>query len=269
MHLINKLRALFSKRALPNVYYLGLPKTGSNSFAALFKENEALHEFWFEETSVIFYDYLHGKKTDQEVAAFLQQRDAVRPSRFDFATFNHLYANYLFSHKNSLFILPLRDAYSWANSLINHVHSDFTLLEILPWHQNCGKIFLSEQFDTSHCVSEETITANLDYLIPNLCKFWNDGVMRTLPHAPKKRTLVLSTLKLNHSIPTIARFLDIPLEAMNLHESHRNQGKYFVDYMGKNRELFKESLELYASPAIKAIQKAGIDDVKNFDAFVL
>lgn len=260
--------AMFNRPKVNKYYFIGLPKTGSSSFAGILEKYGAYHEFQFAETITKLYELKNDKISEQSFVSFLDKREKSMYSKFDSSTFNFHYVNYLKQNKNNKFIFPIRDMYSWGNSLLNHICFHFNDEKIEDWSDTLCKFFFGDWYRASDFLSSDSILQNIDDLIPKLCIYWANGMNKVLDNMPDN-TLVLNTKTRSENITLIADFVGLTESDFNLGGWGLNEARHYIDYFSFNTSMYKVCEKEYLPDIILKMREIGIDNLETFSSFNL
>lgn len=259
MDIVNTLQKKYIK-----LYNVGVAKTGSTSLSKLFKVYKSEHEFLFEETINHIYAYKKGEINTTQFKEFILQRDEQFNSDYglDSSTFNHFYADVLMEDfPKAKFILPIRDCYTWLESVLNMgLRFKYVLPDFIRKYMELICDFKEPFMGLG--LNDSFLKDNPKYL-DNILSYWRDSITRILTLIPEDRLLVIKVDELSNSIEKIADFSGVSAKILSRdgtlgEEIHRNKvkdaffiGKMDVPYVKGNwfaevdKNLLKEKFELY------------------------
>ena len=254
---------LFTK-SKPEIYFIGLPKTGSTSLANSIRKNDSQHEFWHDKFSDNYYKYVNNLIDEIEFQKFIELRLSSSKSRFDIATFNYLYYDYLYINKpNTKFIKPIRELSSWMNSFINHIRADLHLYGYQSWKNKLGKALFGSWFDLNFFIDESQIITNLPIIIPQLCSMWNEAIVSCLKYR-NNRVLLYNTNYLNVDITFLLEFASLKLSDLNLDNLHSNKAHFKTNFLSYDNVLYNNSVYENCKGSLLILSDLGISDMNNF-----
>jgi hypothetical protein len=200
-------------------YNVGIAKTGSTSIAGLFGHYRSAHEFMFEQTARTLVGHARGEIAHDDLRAFIRQRDERGLLEMDAATFSFSYADILVQEfPAALFLLTIRDCYSWLDSLLN-----MTLLlgpRMPAWMVAYGQHVNRFRFVPAMAQSRATFIQHLPELVEASVRYWARANRHLLEVLPPERTLLLHTTDISTSIDTIAAFIGVPAHTLLPAQSH-------------------------------------------------
>jgi hypothetical protein len=215
-----KLGDTFEKGTPPmKVFCVGLFRTGTTTMCEMFEKSfRAGHEFQIDDEFKIVEKRIAGALTDEQLRAFVRDRDAARPLDLDasgihFGLIDILVAEF----PEAKFILTVRDVYTWMNSCVGKLYADFAKGWIGPASVFANRLECLP--DLTFLIHDRTGYKNC---LEPMMKAWtaiNRHLMRLIP---ADRLLVVNTENLGESSAEIAAFCGID-EAL-LESRHSNPG---------------------------------------------
>lgn len=200
------------------LYTIGIAKTGTMSLARLFGNYPAAHEFAFQETVEHIVGYHQGKLSDASWRAFVLRRDGNLV--LDSSSTNHFYAAILQeAFPEALFILTVRDCYSWVNSLLNMLlrwglHARLGQMTIPAWEIAYAQTMFGASFTPGPFYSAASLAEALPELVVGMLNYWGRANRETLATVAPERQLILHTHEISTSLGTLARFANVPANSL-------------------------------------------------------
>ena len=251
------------RRFLPrriHAYCVGMLKSGTHSVAGLFlRHYRAFHEPNVKQIVDAVMAEKSAKMNEMDRRDFVRARDRRLWLEFDSSAFNVFFLDTIVQEfPEAKFILPIRDCYSWVDSVFNHKRGR----EVPVYLQ----AFLSHWFRApSDCLPEEKplLQYNL-FPLTTYLKAWERHNRYVIDTVPNDRLLVVRTNDIAHSLPEIARFLEIPVETLDYSRSHsfrapRKFGTLLemdTDFVDRNAQEICGDLMQQYFPDIKTVGDA-------------
>ncbi|NJN68526.1 MAG: radical SAM protein [Chloroflexaceae bacterium] len=222
------------------LYNVGIPKTGTTSVAALFRQHyRAAHEYQFQATVEHVTGWHNGTISPDAFRAFLLRRDAEGTLEVDSSSFNHYYLDILIEEfPDARFVFTVRDCYSWLDSYLNMLlrwrrHLEETGTEVPRWQAEYGRVQFGV-FDPQGFTSPEALREHLPDLADRFLQCWgnyNRRVLSLLALLPEERTLIVRTSELSASLSRLADFAGVPHETLAARDSHGNRAPQKLDIL--------------------------------------
>jgi hypothetical protein len=199
-----------------HAYGVGMAKSGTHSLAAIFQQYRALHEPQPEQMIRAILAAASGALTPEKQVAFLVQRERDLQLEIDVSQLNYFFIVELVNlFPGAKFILTVRDCYSWLDSLINH--------QLGRDASDCWALLRDLRFGRqppSYGVEEQILAENGLYTLDGYLSYWNTHNRKVLDVVPAERLLVVRVNELPRSLPTLAGFLGLPVEKLDLSQAH-------------------------------------------------
>jgi hypothetical protein len=220
-----------------HAFCVGLGKSGTHSIAGMFRSSyRAAHEPETDELIEIILAELEGRMTTPAIAARLRRRDKRLWLEMDSSGLNGIMVGHLAAlFPDAKFILTIRDCYTWLDSVINHYRtregSEVWKRFWRAWHQESEHVYSS---------AEAVLQDSGLYPLGSYLKQWtihNYGVLRAVP---ADRLLVIRTDRINDSAARLAEFLSIPLDTINVSQSHLFRRQMEIDILRRIDPEFVE-----------------------------
>jgi len=204
-------------------YVIGLPKTGSTSLAAIFRDYRTGHEHQMLQLMSLGVARDAGRISSTEFWSEAGTRLTKPTLELDAATCHHMYADLLAERFPSCqFIHPIRDVRSWINSMLDmalRLRRVRRVLGITTQDWNDGSDFYTGGVAT---LDPDDDGLDLDAVRP-LMATWSthmDAMARALPDG---RTLRIRTADISQRISDLADFVGVPQETLRADSSHANR----------------------------------------------
>ena len=212
------IRSLLQPRKF-QVYCIGAPKTGTVSIANIFSYNfRTKHEPTYIEFARLIEMRRNGKIEENELIHWISRRDSMLwlelESSHPMAWFCDI-LNKKFPYAK--FILPIRDCYSWLDSIINQ-HLNF------QWQKE--SMNLRDIFFNNGSEYESLLLKNLNlYSIDGYLSYWASHNNFVLDSVPEDRLLVMPTHQIKARIIHIAKFVGVSVADLSQIKAHSNKAK--------------------------------------------
>ena len=195
------------------------------------KSFRADHEFMIDGEFELVEKRIAGAATDQELRAFVRERDAAKPLDVDASGIHFGLIDILVSeYPEAKFILPFRNVYSWMNSCVGKLYTDFAA----GWFGPAG-VFVNRL----ECLPDDTflLADRMGYKIclEQMMKAWTGLHRHLLKLIPRSRLLVMNTENLSQSIGQIADFCGIELHSIESCHSNPGPGADFLGCFDSGR----------------------------------
>lgn len=195
-----------------------MPKSGTQSLARMFAGRyRSAHEPFAEP----FIERILAAAAEpgiqsQMLADFVRHADRDHALEMNSSQLNvHVLDQLVSEYPQAMFILTLRDCYTWLDSYFNH-H--------LTEHAAEGKRrlrYLRHRPDLyPHRPAEQALVERWLYSLDGCLTFWSWHVRTVLNTVPASRLHVVRTRDLAAGIPALATFLGIPAASLNRAAAH-------------------------------------------------
>lgn len=217
-----------------HIVNLGLPRTGTTSFAGIFDKFPATHEFMISETIPVLLDFHEGKISAAALADFLHERDARAGHWVDSASFFFFAPEAVIrAFPEARFFFALRDCESWVLSMVDN--SLFVHRMIREGRATVDLRFLdrySEFFIRGHerrmFLDQQHLSRNAQHIVTELAAIWGKYSLRlaeAMLAVPPQRRLVIRLGDFNASLDSIAAFAGVQRTALNEKNLHLNKDR--------------------------------------------
>jgi hypothetical protein len=218
-------RILLQPRAFHS-FCVGCPRTGTASIAGLLKGRyRSAHEPACTELVELYYGMKGGSRTEEQV-----RRKIVRRDRRLWLEMNSYFLNGLFVRQicqafpESLFVLTIRDCYSWLDSMY-----DLMVNHELDRNRQRWLNVRSHILDCSNPITfsahERVLEERGLFPAGELLRYWHTHNSRILAAIPTGRLLTLRTVEITGSLGRLSAFLGIPEGHLVRSSAHRNRSR--------------------------------------------
>ncbi len=213
--IISVLRPLVYQRKF-QAYGVGTAKTGTHSISGMFEAKyRAAHEPESERVLRVILDSANGSINEEQRIEFIKKRDKRLWLEMESSLLNFYFLDILVTEfPQAKFIMTIRDCYSWLASIINH---QLTYPASGNWVKLRELNYQTDKFE--HTKEEQVLAERGLYTIDGYLSSWADRNKKILATVPKERLLIVKTDEITQSIPTIARFMEIPVDNLDASKS--------------------------------------------------
>jgi hypothetical protein len=209
------------------LYCVGAAKTGTHSIDSMFDRTvRSAHEP--DRTEIIgkIIDILEGRINKSEIVSYIRERDARLCLDVDSSQLNFFLLDYLLEEfPASLYLLTIRDCYSWLDSFIND-----SLRRSTNEHWIKLRQYRFQANEFSHPPEEQPLKERGLYTLDGYLSYWASHNSRVLSSVPEDRLMVVKTNEITKRASEIADFAGLPRTSIKLEQSHsfRNPTKFNV-----------------------------------------
>lgn len=227
------------------VFCVGLFRTGTTTLWEMFARSfRADHEFLIQEEMDIFQRCLSGSVTDDEVRAFVRERDAAKPLDLDSCGIHFGLLDILVDqYPEAKFILTLRNVYAWINSCVGKMYGDF----VGGWGSRAGRLVNCFSFLRNDELGTED-RSNAKICLEQLMKAWAWHSRRVQKLVPSNRLLIVKTEDLSQSVNCIASFCGV--DPASIDSLHCNPGQSTNFLACFDSERLEELIQLHCSESM-------------------
>ena len=185
------------------LYCVGAAKTGTHSIHSMFDDTvRSRHEAYSEELIEKILDLHEERITDAEMLSYVRQRDRRLRLDVDSSQLNFFLIDYLLDEfPDALFLLTIRDCYSWLDSFINDSLRRSTSknwLRLRELRFQAGAL--------SHPAEERALKDKGLYNLDGYLSYWANHNNKVLSSVPKDRLMIVRTQAISRAAPDIAAF---------------------------------------------------------------
>jgi hypothetical protein len=219
------IRLTYRRKA--RLYCVGAAKTGTHSIASMFDGTvRSAHEAEIDELIKKLLDHSEDRLSEVDLRCFIRRRDRqlcldVDSSQLNFFILDHLLREF----PDSLFLLTVRDCYSWLNSFINdslrrNVSESWIKLREYRFRARA----------CSHPLEEHALEARGLYTLDGYLSYWASHNNKVLSTVPEDRLMIVKTNEITRRAHDIADFSGLPRGSIRVEHSHsfKNPEKFQV-----------------------------------------
>jgi hypothetical protein len=243
MYILRKLlKKLFvygsSKPRRTHCYCVGTSKSGTHSIEALLSGAlRSDHEPERELVLKMILRRLQHTIGQEEWRRFIKERDKRLLLELDSSSLNYFLLDVLAQeYEDALFILTMRDCYSWIDSFINH---ELARLTNKNWTRFKELRFRADEL--GHAKEEELFKKKGLYTLDGYLSYWAIHNRRVLEIVPSDRLLVVRTHEIADQAGQIADFVGVPVSQLNRKRTHAYKAKAKFQILSKIDPDFLES----------------------------
>jgi len=203
-------------------YCIGTGKSGTHSIAEMFSTNvRSRHEAQSAEVMERIMGWRGGRVDDQSMREWLRRRDRELALEVDSSTFNFELLDLLLQEfPDALYLLTIRDCYSWLNSLINHrIRFKGKHAARLKWRESRFGSDRAAEHAPEEQVLKDKGLATLDTHLAH----WVSRNTQVLAKVPASRLMTVRTDQITQRAFEIADFAGLPRRAVRLDHTHAFQ----------------------------------------------
>ena len=209
------------------LYCVGAAKTGTHSIQAMFNETvRAGHEPDSRSLIKTIIAHEKGLITPDKFANYLIKRDAKNCLDVDSSQLNFYLISFLLrQYDDALFLLTIRDCYSWLDSIIND-----TLRRRTSKYWLKMRDLRFERPDSFYSSEESVLKDNRLYTLDGYLAYWSIHNNTVLSQVPPTKLMTVKTTEISSHACAIADYSGIPRSALVIARSHafKNPVKYNI-----------------------------------------
>ena len=240
----NRFPGLYNRKL--HVYGIGAAKTGTTSLSAIFgRKFRAAHESDVQRLNHFLIRYLSGDLDYTGMKDILLERD--KKLKLDVEAshpMGYLSDILVESFPRALFIITMREPYSWLRSRLNfHIKLDPS-----EWREYREFFWTNRQgeYDKRELLLKRYGLCSLDIYLSQ----YADHYQRVLASVPAKRRLIIRTDELASSLGKIANFVGVP-ECL-LQNAHSNREAKKIEILSEmDSDFVRERIWLNCGNLIK------------------
>jgi len=203
-----------------HAYCVGTAKSGTHSVAAIFdKHYRSAHEPDSEQLIYLKDQFDRGEIDIAQLLDFLKKRDTRNYLHMESSDFGgYFFQEFMKISPKAKFILPIRDCYSFIDSIINHqINNPVTDNSI--WKLGRDINYGNSKNDFSD--EEKALTSYQGlYPIEGYINYWVERNKQVLNLVNGNQLLAFKTSEIKQKTPSICRFLKVKSESVNVQSSH-------------------------------------------------
>lgn len=245
------------------LYCVGAAKTGTHSIESMFNNMiRSGHEPDDQEVIDKIIKLSMGQISEKSMISYIRKRDNKLCLDVDSSQLNFYFISYIIKEfTDALFLLTIRDCYSWLDSFINHSLSRSTSKN---WIKFRDFRFQADLF--SHPPEEQVLKLKGLYTLDGYLSYWAYHNNKVLDSILSDRLMVVRTNEITSKALNIANFAGLPKESVQTQKTHsyKNPQKYNIlqevpeDYLEAKVSKHCEPLMAKYFPEIKSIKDARI-----------
>ncbi|MFM2063175.1 MAG: hypothetical protein RLZZ507_2845 [Cyanobacteriota bacterium] len=202
-------------------YVVGTMKSGTTSLGRILKPYyNTAHEALPRQSCLTTALFLQGKINQEELAQYIQRRDKFLNLELESSWFLVDWIDILVAKfPDAKFILPIRDPYSWVQSMVNQEAATKADVQESYW-----EILFNEYFKDNDAEEEDRKLLEQGlHSVSAYLKHWNYHHRKVIETVPQERLLILKTSELNSKIEEIASFIGIDYSKFETRKMHQNR----------------------------------------------
>ncbi|MGV2873397.1 hypothetical protein [Colwellia sp. E150_009] len=201
-------------------YCVGTAKSGTHSVAAIFNQNfRSRHEPNGDHLIYLKNEVNQGRMETADLLLFLKNRDIRNNLHMESSDFaGYFVKEFIQLDSDAKFILPIRDCYSFLDSIINHQINN-------PVEHDCiWKLGRDLNYNASGDIfsNEEVVLNSYNGLYPikGYLQYWAKRNIEVLNQVSSANLLVFKTSLIKDNLKNISQFLGISTKSLNINSSH-------------------------------------------------
>ncbi len=255
---IRVIRSVVQPRST-HLFCIGAPKTGTLSVASIFSSHfRSTHEPDIDLTADMLEARWRSEISEDALRRWLRQRDSLLwlecESTHAMAWFSDLLVEVF---KDAKFILPVRDCYSWLDSIFNqHLNGS----KVRPPYFKLRDLYHGTAAPYESPLLEERGL----YPLEGYLSYWARHNEFVMDHVPEDRLLVLPVWRLSRDLDILASFAGVEvsnLDARVSHSHHARKKHHLPKQLGQ--DLITEKIEQFCSPTIERLSR--YEHVEGYD----
>jgi hypothetical protein len=249
----------FFRARCARLYCVGTSKSGTHSLAEMFArgartQHEAQAELVIQKT----LGAAIGRISREELTRWVRARDLELALEVDSSQLNFFLLDILLAEfPDARFVLTIRDAYSWLDSLINHLlHYNQAGPE---WTQLREFRFRPDVF--THAPEERLLKEKGLHALDGYLSYWATHNGQVVAQVPPAQLLVVRTEQIRERASEICNFAGLPRRALELDRTHafKNPQKFNLV-----RQLDRGFLEQKIEKHCRPLMSCYFPEIKSF-----
>lgn len=241
-------------RADLHIINLSLPRTATTSFAGIFENHGATHEYMLSRTILTLMDYREKKISAADLTIFLRERETQAGHRVDSASFYFLAPDAIISNfPESKYFLSVRHCEPWVLSMVDNsvfVHQMIREGKVqmdISFLDRYSEVFIKD-YPHNRFNDVRTVAADARKIVRDLARFWGENnilLLNAILAVPRANRLVIRTENFSAAVPQFAALAGINPLTLNTANLHLNKDRDLKYY---RRLLGEKTLREFCSP---------------------
>lgn len=237
------------------VYVVGMPRSGTVSLYDAFKSNfRASHEpesrFFTHKVTA----YRRGRLSDQQMRNYLRHRDRRMGLELDSSYLNGEVVKLLTEEfPDACFILTIRDALSWTDSMMNFLLNKPEFLTFLKSHVQAHMKVAFGAPPYAYAPEEAILQEKGLHPLSCYLKYWVEHNQRVIDSVRPERLLLIRTADISSSKTLIEGFLGLPNNSLKeaVHSNSALKRHSLLDQMPG--EFVRAQVEAYCGELMEEL----------------
>ena len=208
------------------LYGVGIGKSGTRSLAQMFNRTVvARHQPTQLKMVQALLDLHKGRIDRADLRALVLRRDKEYCADVNSAGINAYFVDILLEEfPDALFLLTMRDPYSWLDSAFNQIMNFIPLQEGKRWslHRELREYDL-DPHQLKHPPEEQSLEAQGLPTLDSWLAQWGQHNQTVLSTVPEHRVLIVKTMDITKRAHEIADFVGLPRSSIQLSRSHQHK----------------------------------------------
>lgn len=228
------------------LYCVGTAKSGTHSIDAMFGDAvRSSHERESEEVIQKIFDISTGLAADADVFSYIEERDKRLCLDVDSSQLNFFLLDYLLQKfPDALFLLTIRDCYSWLDSFINH-----TLRFNAPEYWLKLRDYRFQASTLTHPPEERALKEKGLYTLDGYLSYWAKHNGKVISATPEDRLMIVKTAEITAKAYEIAAFAGLPENSVRIEKTHSFKASEQFHVLREIPEAYlEEKIRRYCAP---------------------
>ena len=240
------------------LYCVGSAKSGTHSIDSMFNETvRSQHEVDSGDSIKKILEISKKNLSEENIISFIKKRDKKLCLDIDSSQLNFFFLDHILNEfPDALFLLTIRDCYSWLDSFIN---DSLRRNPDKNWILLRDHRFRAEKF--THSQEEEPLKRRGLYTLDGYLSYWAYHNNKVLSSIPQEKLMIVKTSEISNKAHSIAEFAGLPKNSIRLDQTHsfKNPKKFKV-----LEEIDEKYLELKIDEYCRPLMDKFFPEIKTF-----
>jgi hypothetical protein len=242
------------------LYGVGIAKSGTHSLAAMFSHNvRANHEPQAAELVDKIIGRRNGDLSEDKFLGWLRERDHKLALEVDSSALNFQLIDVLLREfPNARFVLTVRDAYSWVNSIMN----EFFRGPIAAHWKRMRQVSYPDKDKVAYAPEENVLKENGLFPLETYFLRWATRNTEVIAKIPSERLFIVRTDQIRKKAFELAGFAGLPHYAIRLERTHEYKNPAKKDII---RQIDRDFLERKVEQHCRPLMARFFPEIKSLD----